>query len=103
MTRLHKGLIWASAVVVVVAVGMALLSWVFIGLLVLAFYAAVALVLLVVERARYKPLLETPPGPAWRASDERFVDPETGRMVTVYQEPATGRRAYVAGAEVGEA
>jgi hypothetical protein len=99
VSRLQRGLAWGCGGVIVVALGLAALSQMFIGLLVVAFYAAVALVLLVIERANYKPLLEAPPGPTWRASEERFVDPETGRMVTVWQEPGSGRRAYVAGAE----
>jgi hypothetical protein len=32
---------------------------------------------------------------SWRATDERFIDPETGRLVTVWYDPATGDRRYV--------
>ncbi len=49
-----------------------------------------------IERWRYKPLAEQRPGPDWTATDERFVDPETGRLVTVYYHPASGERRYVA-------
>jgi hypothetical protein len=31
----------------------------------------------------------------WRATDERFIDPETGRLVTVWFDPASGERRYV--------
>ena len=31
----------------------------------------------------------------WRATDERFVDPDTGKLVTVWFDPATGDRRYV--------
>ena len=48
------------------------------------------------ERWRYKPLTDARLGPDWVATDERFVDPETGKLVTVYYHPATGERRYVA-------
>jgi len=47
------------------------------------------------ERHRYKPLGETNPGPGWERTDERFVDPESGQLVTVYYNAATGERTYV--------
>jgi hypothetical protein len=62
----------------------------------LALWAVVLLVGLLIERWRYKPLAGRPPGPDWQATDERFVDPETGRLVTVYFHPATGERRYIA-------
>ena len=37
----------------------------------------------------------TPQGSGWRPTDERFVDPETGKQVTVWFDPATGERCYV--------
>jgi hypothetical protein len=39
------------------------------------------------------------PDHRFRATDERFVDPETGRAVTVWIDPATGERRYVAEGE----
>jgi len=48
------------------------------------------------ERWRYKRLADNRPGPEWVATDERFVDPESGRLVTVYYRPSTGERRYVA-------
>jgi len=51
---------------------------------------------LVFERWRYKPLSDARLGPDWIATEERFVDPETGKLVTVYYHPATGERRYVA-------
>jgi hypothetical protein len=51
---------------------------------------------LLVEQWRYKPLT-TRPGPGWVPTDERFVDPESGRLVTVFYKPSTGERRYVAG------
>jgi hypothetical protein len=57
----------------------------------------VLLFALVVERWRYKPLKGRPPGPDWVPTNERFVDPESGKLVTVFYQPATGERRYVAG------
>jgi hypothetical protein len=51
------------------------------------------------ERWRYRPLADGHPGRGWQATPERFVDPETGRLVTVFLNPATGERRYVAGDE----
>jgi hypothetical protein len=62
----------------------------------LAGWALVLIVGLLIERWRYKPLAERSPGPDWTATDERFVDPETGKLVTVYYHPASGERRYVA-------
>ena len=47
------------------------------------------------ERWRYRPLDRERPGPDWVATGERFVDPESGRMVSVFYKPATGERRYV--------
>jgi hypothetical protein len=62
----------------------------------LAAWGLILIVGLVIERWRYKPLAERSPGPDWTATDERFVDPETGKLVTVYYHPASGERRYVA-------
>jgi len=62
----------------------------------LALWAAILLVGLLIERWRYKKLTPTQPGPDWQRTDERFVDPETGKLVTVYFHPATGERRYIA-------
>lgn len=48
------------------------------------------------ERGRYKPAERAHPGPDWTATDERFVDPQTGERVTVYYHPSTGERRYIA-------
>jgi hypothetical protein len=52
---------------------------------------------LAIERWRYKPMSEARPGPDWQMTGERFIDPETGKIVTVYFHPRTGERRYVAG------
>jgi hypothetical protein len=49
-----------------------------------------------VERWRYQGLMDDRPGRDWQATPERLVDPETGRLVTVFFNPATGERRYVA-------
>ena len=38
------------------------------------------------------------PGPPFQPTDERFVDPTTGRRMRVYVDPATGERRYHADA-----
>jgi hypothetical protein len=63
---------------------------------ILALWAAILLVGLAIERWRYKKLTAAPPGPDWQRTDERFVDPETEKLVTVYFNPATGERRYIA-------
>ena len=52
---------------------------------------------LVVERWRYKPVTTHRPGPDWVSTNERFIDPESGETVTVFYQPSTGERRYVAG------
>jgi hypothetical protein len=52
---------------------------------------------LVVERWRYKRLTSRHPGPDWVLTNERFVDPESGNLVTVLYQPSTGERRYVVG------
>jgi hypothetical protein len=48
----------------------------------------------VLERT-YGNLVRRPAGRNWRPTDEKFVDPETGLLVTVWYDPATGDRRYV--------
>lgn len=48
----------------------------------------------VFERVYYKRMASKAPRGAVR-TEERFVDPETGKSVTVYIDPATGERSYV--------
>jgi hypothetical protein len=63
---------------------------------ILAFWAIVCLGGIAVERWRYQRLgANPPPGSDWQETAERFIDPETGRLVTVYIRPATGERRYV--------
>jgi hypothetical protein len=39
--------------------------------------------------------LEAPPGPEWKLTGERFVDPASGEILEVWQGPKGGERAYV--------
>ncbi len=61
----------------------------------------VLIVSLAIERWRYAPAAGgspgRAPGPGWIATGERFVDPESGRTVTVFYHPASGERHYVSG------
>jgi hypothetical protein len=52
---------------------------------------------LVVEPWRYKRLTSRRPGPDWVPTNERFVDPESGNLVTVFYQPSTGERRYIVG------
>jgi hypothetical protein len=65
------------------------------GLAGLGCWAVFILLALVFERSRYKQILDAPPGEGWTASSERFIDPASGRAVTVWED-RSGRRAYVA-------
>lgn len=47
------------------------------------------------ERVVYKPLQREKPGTGWVKTAERFVDPDTGQLVDVFYNPATGERKYV--------
>jgi len=49
-----------------------------------------------VERYIYKPIEEATPGLGWDKTAERFTDPRSGKDVTVYFNPRTGQRRYVA-------
>jgi hypothetical protein len=81
---------------------LAIAGWsLFAGLLLLApvvivVYAAIIALLLAVERAQYKPILKTPPAAPWRETGERFIDPASGQLVSVWVDPRDGGRAYVA-------
>jgi hypothetical protein len=73
----------AALIVAVGPVGWPLFIW---GLVI-----AIAML---IERWRYQ-APEPGQGAGWQATGERFEDPETGRLVEVLYDPATGRRRYV--------
>jgi membrane protein implicated in regulation of membrane protease activity len=61
----------------------------------LLIWGAVLLAAIVYERFRYKPLASASPGSGWQRTSERFVDPDSGKTVTVYLQPSSGERQYV--------
>jgi hypothetical protein len=77
----------------------ALAGWRLAAVLPLAFWGVILAGGVLIERRRYRPLTDQRPGRDWQATHERFVDPESGRLVTVFFNPATGERRYVAGDE----
>ena len=56
----------------------------------------IALVAVLVERTYRAPSRRAPPGANWRATDERFTDPETGLATRVWYDETSGKRHYVA-------
>jgi hypothetical protein len=54
---------------------------------------------LILENFRYRALLARPPGGAFAPTGERFVDPESGKLVVVHADQGTGARRYVAVAD----
>jgi hypothetical protein len=88
-------LIAGSAIALVVAVGLIATGRPAPGIGAAAFWALVLLVGILVERRRYKRVLDQPLGPDWTATSERFIDPETGAELTVYFNAKTGSREYV--------
>jgi uncharacterized membrane protein HdeD (DUF308 family) len=59
------------------------------------FWGIVIIIGTVFERVRYKPIETAMPGGNWVRTPERFLD-EHGRPVTVWLDPITGERKYVA-------
>jgi hypothetical protein len=56
-------------------------------------WGGVLCVATVLERWRYRsqPGRE---GAIWEATDERFIDPESGKLMQVYYQPQSGERRY---------
>lgn len=74
----------------------------FCGLLLMRFGAGplvLVLGVLMVVTAALEPIYGrgdgTPKGAHWQPTDERFIDPETGKRVSVWFETQTGERRYV--------
>ena len=61
----------------------------------LAILGLLVVAAVLIERRRYRAVGRDRPGPGWQKTGERFVDPETGRIVTVYFHPDSGERRYV--------
>ncbi|MEO8884027.1 MAG: hypothetical protein ABI377_11545 [Devosia sp.] len=79
------------------AIGIIGTVWVGPAALVYAVMGALLLAGTLYERIRYKPIEPVAPGPGWEVTGERFVDNETGKLVTVYIQRRTGERKYVSG------
>ena len=47
------------------------------------------------ERVVYKPVDTGRPGPEWQRTEERFIDPDSGKAITVFVKIKTGERRYV--------
>jgi len=59
-------------------------------------FLALLLIWLVFRTGGYKRRpLKAPPGPEWRFTGERFLDPPSGETLEVWYSPRTGERAYV--------
>jgi fatty acid desaturase len=92
VTRLLGVLQGCAAVALVVLVALALLGGWPMWPPLIAFGAILVFVLF--ERNRYKTVADRPL-PGWEATGERFIDPETGKQVTVYYDAKSGQRQYV--------
>jgi hypothetical protein len=93
---LRATLLVVGGVMLAAAAFGALAYWRLYAVIPLAVWGTILAGGLLIERWRYRPLSENPPGGDWQATAERFVDPESSRRVTVFFNPATGERRYVA-------
>lgn len=93
---LRAALLVIGGVMLAAAAFGALTGWRLGAIIPLALWGAILAGGVLVERWRYQLLAEDRPGRDWQATPERFVDPESGRLVTVFFNPATGDRRYVA-------
>jgi hypothetical protein len=94
--RLRVALFVLCGVLLAAAVSLAIAGCTIGLVLRVAVPGVILLFALLVERWRYKPLKSRRPGPDWLATDERFVDTGSGKLVTVFYKPSTGERRYVA-------
>jgi hypothetical protein len=58
-----------------------------------ALWGGVITVAVLLERWRYRTRVAAESGD-WQATDERFIDPESGQPVQVFYNPRTGERRY---------
>jgi hypothetical protein len=61
----------------------------------LALFGGLLLLGTVFDQARYKPIVDEPPGAGWEPTGERFRDPSGGEPAEVWFNPTTGQRRYV--------
>ena len=60
----------------------------------MAVWGSVLLALILAERWRYRHA-DQGDSDDWLATDEQFIDPETGKLTRVFYRPTTGERRYV--------
>ena len=92
---LRRVLIGVVATVFAIALACVVLGWFRPASGAVTLWSGVALAGLTFERFRYMRLLDAPPGPDWRDTGERFVDPGSRREVAVFADPEGHKRAYV--------
>ena len=95
-SRLRAALFVLCGVLLAAAVSLAIGGCTLALVLRLAVPGVILLFALLVEHWRYKLLKDRRPDPDWVSTDERFVDPESGKLVAVFHKPSTGERRYVA-------
>ena len=88
---------WALTAGVLMAAGGAAL-WAISGNPFIFIMGAIAVLTSIVERTYGAPT-RARPNAGMRPTDERCVDPETGHLVTVWFDPESGERRYVADGE----
>ena len=57
-------------------------------------WGGLMLLAVLLERWRYKAAQGTALDAEWQATEERFVDPESGQSLRVFYKPSTGERRY---------
>ncbi len=65
----------------------------------LAFWSGLIALAVLLERWRYRSREAAGGDGAWEPTDERFIDPESGRPMRVLYNPRTGERRYEAGGD----
>lgn len=88
---LRGAIVAICAILIVFAIGEAMTGWG--SILLIAAQAAIVLALIVFERSRYRPKVDSASG-LWKPTGERFQDPTSGETVEVYENPQTGERDY---------
>jgi len=87
-------LLWVGALGIAVGAGVSFASGAGAGIGLLIF-GLVLLVALLIERHRYKRIVDAAPGPEWEPTGERFIEPGSDMAVQVYSHRRSGKRIYV--------